>query len=1785
MTTTNWEREPQAVSMSKSTLRVCLLLLALACTSAKAQDEGIFSPPPTGGLAAQGTNVLASEPSPRPDWQQDETKPKIDLPENRDFEAGGRTIRRRTAKIDLARLAQLRGDTPGAHFNLNLFRDASFMATDLRTAPTFSGYSISGQLEGVPFGTVTLVVHGDIVVGSLRTPKQTFTIRSIESGKVEIREVDPSTLPPLAEPLVPKPSALRRPPTTPIRVESAGADDDVIDVLVAYTRAARENAGGHADIQAVIDLWVAETNQAYADSGVEQSIHLVHAEEVGYVEQDSLSIDLDALACGADEYSACTVDAFDELHEMRERLGVDLVSLVTESGTDFCGMAFQFAGEPPDASPWNSFSAVGLNCGARSFAHELGHNMGLLHDRYLDADFRPKMYPYAHGYVNQEAFKAGATDRQAWNTIMAYYTQCYDSQIDCRPLMRFSNPDQSHEGDVMGIPGDEETLALDGPVDARRALNGTRSAIATTRPTAPALYLDVSVVNPDLDRGQAFTLSAEVRNRGRVGSDVAKLRFHVSTDPYIESEDVELDVTNLPKIAGTRSRTQSLTLTAPEETGNYYYGVCIDGDQAVHRCSAAVPVAVGPNVSLTNATVQEGDDLVFSVRLSEPIPDTTLTVHWLASRGTAAEPVDFKGGPGTLTIPAGETEAKIIVPTIADDVAEPDDTVTLSLLTVTPGGAQGGVVSRAKGIAVGTIQNDDGGLSIPDENLRMALADALGKDAGETITEEDLVELSELDWSQERREALVSRGLMAQWWHNEITDLTGLEFATDLRRINLTDNNVSDLSPVAHLPRLQHFNLGGEISVSDVTPLAGLTDLRTLQVDNGNVQDISALAGLVDLRYLSLGRNAISDISALAGMTKLRVLHLTGNPVSDLSSLSDLQHLSMLWIDEALVSDISPLANLKLDYLNLAWNVVSDVSPLKDSDLALVGGCGEGLILSYNNIVDLSALVDFVKPEAINLEGNKISNIRPLSALNQLRSLNVADNAIRDIGPLAKLTNLSSLILSRNSISDVSPLASLILLKYLYLNDNAISDIGPLASLKNLVTLDLSGNRIDDISSLSSLDFLVTLRLGGNAVVDIDSLGGLAGLRVLDISNNRVENIRPLTSLPSLIRAYILGNPLSTQSVQVHLPSLKSSDVAVFDIALTVADGSAKEGDLEGFGFPVYLSSSVKEAVTDTVWTYYRESNWHSFTNWVPTASMVDLDDTHGGFGVTIPAGSVDAMGIGGRAIYDGVDEKHETFVVKLQDSSLVRLPDGVAFPEPSRWSGNQRGIRYRSSTALGLVVDPAGPSHDLPLFFPAGDDRRESFARVVNRSGRDAAHVEALDDTGTDHGAVTLTLRPGRTLHFTSEDLAEGNRDDGVHGGVGVGDGGNWRLKLWANDIDVLAYVRSTDGFVSSVHDTVPLAVDGTHHVPIFNPGSNQDQVSLLRLANPGAEPVAVKIAGVDDGGASSGAQVSVTLDTGESRTISAEELELGTDLDGALGDGDGKWRLTVSSDRPIVVASLLEGPTGHLTNLSTVPSNTRPGKGRETIHDVPLFPSAGNRDGREGLLRIINRGSEEATLRVKAYDDTERDYEAVTLKVAAGAAVNISSDDLEFGNPGKGLSASIGAGERDWRLELSSDAKVDVLTYVRTQDGFLTAVHDTVRRTRGRHEVPTFYPGSNNEQVSLLRVVNPYADDAQVSVRGIDDLGIPRGIVEFSLPAGTARMFTAQQLEAGGDDFSGALGDGTGKWRLIVESRQPVQVLSLLENPTGHLTNLSTFADPVPRLPPDVEPIFWSDSLDEPR
>ena len=199
---------------------------------------------------------------------------------------------------------------------------------------------------------------------------------------------------------------------------------------------------------------------------------------------------------------------------------------------------------------------------------------------------------------------------------------------------------------------------------------------------------------------------------------------------------------------------------------------------------------------------------------------------------------------------------------------------------------------------------------------------------------------------------------------------------------------------------------------------------------------------------------------------------------------------------------------------------------------------------------------------------------------------------------------------------------------------------------------------------------------------------------------------------------------------------------------------------------------------------------------------------------------------------------------------------------------------------------------------------------------------------------------------------------------------------------------------------------------------------------------------------------------------------------------------------------------------------------------------------------------------MQIHGIDDSGERFGPVTLEINAKATRHLNSDNLESGNDDKGLSQGLGDGDGNWRLELETTLDIEPLAYIRTEDGFVTSMHDLVARGAPRcHHVPFFNPGSNEAQVSLLRLINKSDTENEVTLLGLDDEGDRAdGAVFLTLPAGGVHTISAQELESGASDLTGAFGDGVGKWHLFVSSEHPVELVNMLRSPTGHLTNLST-------------------------
>jgi peptidyl-Asp metalloendopeptidase len=397
-------------------------------------------------------------------------------------------VRTRYVKINFDQLkGSLFPDGAGSVL-LNLYGDLSYRATKGRLEKrSASRYTWFGRVDGAVLSEVILVVEDGVMAGNIMVNGEFYQVRAVGEGIHAVRKIDQSKFPQEAPPI-----PVHTTPDQPQTLSpSSGADDgSTIDVLVAYTAAA---SSGSANIMTEIQLGIDETNQSYANSGIAQRVRLVHTAQVSYTETGKGDTDLIRLKSTNDGY-------LDEVHSLRDTYGADLVSLWVEN-MDACGIGYLMTNVSTSFAP-SGFSVVKRSCatGYYSFGHEMGHNMGAHHDRYV-TNGEDGAYPYSHGYVNTQ---------ERWRTVMAYGNQCTDNGYDCARIQYWSNPGVTYQGSPTGISQNDSDSA-----NNALSLDNTAYTVANFRTSnSPAPQCDLAV-------GFDVTISGKVIEDGYYASNFA----------------------------------------------------------------------------------------------------------------------------------------------------------------------------------------------------------------------------------------------------------------------------------------------------------------------------------------------------------------------------------------------------------------------------------------------------------------------------------------------------------------------------------------------------------------------------------------------------------------------------------------------------------------------------------------------------------------------------------------------------------------------------------------------------------------------------------------------------------------------------------------------------------------------------------------------------------------------------------------------------------------------------------------------------------------------------------------------------------------------------------------------------------------------------------------------------------------------------------------------------------------------------------------------------------------
>lgn len=415
---------------------------------------------------------------------------------------------------------------------------------------------------------------------------------------------------------------------------------------------------------------------------------------------------------------------------------------------------------------------------------------------------------------------------------------------------------------------------------------------------------------------------------------------------------------------------------------------------------------------------------------------------------------------------------------------------------------------------------------------------------------------------------------------------------------------------------------GKGLGNEDFAALCTLTELESLSVSDNAISDLTPVAGLQKLTSLQISNNNVSDLSALGGLGNLKTLYLDGNPVRDLTPLYRLGGLKTLSMKNVSVS-AADLAALKeaLD----TCSVFADAGEETVTEITLGGRTFFSDVTELNlggleltDISPLSACHDLVR---LDLRDNKITDISPLVELQNLEWLCLWNNAVEDVTPLMSLTKLRYLDVDTNKLTGITALEYLTELEELWLNNNAIRRFGALEKLAGLTRLGLKNTGIDDaqldvlfgLSELQELnlednegvsankfeelrealpkcaishsELLWTVTLGGKtyrsdaAEIDasglgINALNGLehfTKLEILNLDDNKITDLSPLYGLKSLKTVSLRGNGLGAEAVTALREQLPGCEV-VSDReipeadAMAVARGVSAATDVAGTG-------------------------------------------------------------------------------------------------------------------------------------------------------------------------------------------------------------------------------------------------------------------------------------------------------------------------------------------------------------------------------------------------------------------------------------------------------------------------------------------------------------------------------------------------------------------------------------------------------------------------------------------
>lgn len=370
---------------------------------------------------------------------------------------------------------------------------------------------------------------------------------------------------------------------------------------------------------------------------------------------------------------------------------------------------------------------------------------------------------------------------------------------------------------------------------------------------------------------------------------------------------------------------------------------------------------------------------------------------------------------------------------------------------------------------------------------------------------------------------------------DKITSLKGIEYFTELQRLDMNNTQVMELD-LSACKKLMVLRLEQNPQLTQLN-ITGCTALTTLMATN------SALSEL--------------DVSA---NTALEILNVSNNRLTELNVDANIA-LTTLDVSYNQLTKLNVSSNTALNELNAGDNQLTELDTSVNPALAS--------LKVNNNLLEKLNVTDCTSLTTLHASNNQLTAV-DVSGFTMLKSLHLYNNRLQTLD-VSGCTSLAELDVTYNQLTklDVSGFTALTLLRVaenqpltqlnvsgctslvtLYAFNNQLTELD-VSSCTSLMDLQVYSNRLTklNISGCTALD---TLLVSDNKLADLDVSSNTA-LSVLDVSSNALKQLNVNHNI-DLTDFRASGNRLTTLDVSKNT-ALTALDVS--DNQLTELDVSA----------------------------------------------------------------------------------------------------------------------------------------------------------------------------------------------------------------------------------------------------------------------------------------------------------------------------------------------------------------------------------------------------------------------------------------------------------------------------------------------------------------------------------------------------------------------------------------------------------------------------------------------------